>query len=120
MFCAAHGTLVKPAGGAVSHHVPHRRPVDGIVPFGYVVCMRLRLRYFAAARDAAGLADEDVDLPTTTRSVAAVRAALLAHRPGLARVLAQSRLAVDQRFARDDDDVPEGAEVAVIPPVAGG
>jgi MoaE-MoaD fusion protein len=82
--------------------------------------MRLRVRYFAAARDAAGLADETVDLPTTAPTVAAVRAALLAYRPGLARVLAQSRLAVDQRFASDDDDVPDGAEVAIIPPVAGG
>jgi molybdopterin converting factor small subunit len=32
----------------------------------------------------------------------------------------QSRLAVDQRFVRDADVVAEDAEVAVIPPVAGG
>lgn len=82
--------------------------------------MRLRLRYFAAARDAAGLAEELVELPTTGSSVAEVRAALLAWRPNLARVLAQSRLAVDQRFASDDDVVGDGAELAVIPPVAGG
>lgn len=82
--------------------------------------MRLRLRYFAAARDAAGLAEELVDLPTTGHSVAEVRAALLAWRPGLTRVLAQSRVAVDQRFASDDDVVGDGAELAIIPPVAGG
>jgi len=82
--------------------------------------MRLRLRYFAAARDAAGLAEEVVDLPVSGRTVADVRAALVAWRPGLARVLAQSRLAVDQRFAREDDVVGDGVELAVIPPVAGG
>ena len=83
--------------------------------------MRLRLRYFAAARDAAGLADEVVELPLEgAPTVAAVRAALLAHRPGLARVLAQSRLAIDQRFVGEDAAVGPGAEVAVIPPVAGG
>lgn len=87
--------------------------------------MRVRLRYFAAARDAAGLADEDVDLPVDAdgadgATVAAIRRALLVHRPGLARVLGQCRLAVDQRFAGEDDVVAVGAEVAVIPPVAGG
>jgi molybdopterin synthase catalytic subunit len=87
---------------------------------GYVAIMRVRVRYFAAARDAAGLGDEAIDLVTTDPTVAAVRAALLAHRPALARVLAHSRLAVDRRFARDDDEVPDGAEVAIIPPVAGG
>jgi molybdopterin converting factor subunit 1 len=82
--------------------------------------MRLRLRYFAAARDAAGLAEESVDLPTSGTTVADIRAALLVWRPGLARVLVQSRLAVDQRFVRDADVVADDAEVAVIPPVAGG
>lgn len=104
----------------MSHHASHGLPVDGCAALGYVAVMRVRVRYFAAARDAAGLADEALDLSTTEPTVAAVRAALLARRPALARVLAQSRIAVDQRFARDDDEVPDGAEVAIIPPVAGG
>lgn len=82
--------------------------------------MRLRLRYFAAARDAAGLAEELVELPTAGSTVADIRTALLSWRPGLARVLAQSRLAIDQRFVGEDVVVGDGAEVAIIPPVAGG
>jgi molybdopterin synthase catalytic subunit len=79
----------------------------------------MRVRYFAAARDAAGLEEEDVDVDGP-RTVGAVRALLVARRPALAAVLRQSRLAVDQRFAADADVVAPAAEVAVIPPVAGG
>lgn len=84
--------------------------------------MRLRLRYFAAAAEAAGLAEETLELPASGRAstLADVRLAVLERRPSLARILAHSRLALDQRFARDEDVVVDGAEVAVIPPVAGG
>jgi molybdopterin synthase catalytic subunit len=79
----------------------------------------MRVRYFAAARDAAGIDDEAIDVADRC-TVADVRALLLRRRPALARVLRQSRLAVDQRFVADDDVVAPDAEVAVIPPVAGG
>jgi molybdopterin synthase catalytic subunit len=35
-------------------------------------------------------------------------------------VLARSRLAVDEEFADDDAPLRDGAEVAIVPPVAGG
>jgi molybdopterin synthase catalytic subunit len=74
--------------------------------------------YFAAAREAAGTTRESLHpVPAT---VGALRAALAVHRPALATVLARCRFAVDQRFAGDDQPLPDGAEVAVIPPVAGG
>ena len=49
-----------------------------------------------------------------------LRGALAARHPALARVLPRCRLAVNQEFAEDGDPVPDGAEVAVIPPVSGG
>ena len=74
--------------------------------------------YFAGARDAAGTAREALaDVPAT---VGELRRALAAARPALARVLARSRIAVDQEFAEDDTPLRDGAEVAVVPPVAGG
>jgi molybdopterin synthase catalytic subunit len=74
--------------------------------------------YFAGARDAAGTAREVLaDAPPT---VGALRRALEAAHPSLARVLARSRLAVDQEFAPDEAPLRDGAEVAVVPPVAGG
>jgi molybdopterin synthase sulfur carrier subunit len=92
-------------------------PLSGAAPRGRPSTM-ITVRYFAAARDVVDVDREDVDVDGVT--VAALRALLLARHPGLARVLPQSRLAVNQRFAREDVVVDAGAEVAVIPPVGGG
>jgi molybdopterin converting factor small subunit len=94
--------------------------------------MRVRTRYFAAARDAAGLADEFIEVDSGT-SIATVRALLIERHPALQTVLRQSRLALNQRFVVDtdvvvdvvvDDEAANGGahvvELAVIPPVAGG
>jgi MoaE-MoaD fusion protein len=81
--------------------------------------MAVTVLYFAGARDAAGLAKESLaEAPAT---VGALRARLVALHPPLARVLARCRIAVDQDFAEDDAaPVRDGAEVAIVPPVAGG
>src|SRR5512142_810952 len=78
----------------------------------------LTVLYFAAAREAAGAPREALDAAPAT--VADLRRALLDRHPALARVLPQCRIAVNHEMARDDDAVPPGAEVAVIPPVSGG
>jgi len=82
--------------------------------------MALTILYFAAAREAAGVDREVLELGSPPASVAALREALAARHPGLGRVLPRCRIAVDQEFARDGDPVPDRAEVAVIPPVSGG
>ena len=74
--------------------------------------------YFAVAREAAGTDSEALSGAPST--VGALRALLAERHPELARVLPRCRLAVNQEFAGDGDPVPEGAEVAVIPPVSGG
>jgi molybdopterin synthase catalytic subunit len=74
--------------------------------------------YFAIAREAAGTDAEILDAAPAT--VAALRELLSARHPALARVLPRCRLAVGQEFAADGDPVPDGSEVAVIPPVSGG
>jgi molybdopterin synthase catalytic subunit len=80
--------------------------------------MPVHVLYFAAARDAAGLARETLaEVPAT---VADLRRALERAHPALGRVLARSRLAVDQEFADDDAPLRDGAEIAIVPPVAGG
>lgn len=80
--------------------------------------MPVTVLYFAAARDAAGTARERLDPSPAT--VAALRARAAALHPGLAALLPRCRVAVDQAFAADEAPIPEGAEVAVIPPVSGG
>ncbi len=80
--------------------------------------MPVDVLYFGGARDAVGAARERLaERPAT---VAELRRALAAAHPRLAPVLARCRIAVDQEFAEDDAPLPDGAEVAVVPPVAGG
>src|SRR5512146_1540394 len=80
--------------------------------------MAVVVLYFAGARDAAGIAREV--LPAAPPTVGALRQALAEAHPALGRVLARSRVAVDQEFAPDDAPLRDGAEVAIVPPVSGG
>jgi molybdopterin synthase catalytic subunit len=79
--------------------------------------MAVEVLYFAGARDAAGVARETVAAPA---SVGDLRRALAAARPALAPILPRCRIAVDREFVDDAAPVPDGAEVAVVPPVSGG
>ena len=79
--------------------------------------MPVTVLYFAAAREAAGVAREPLQpVPPTVGDLRR----LLAKRPGLGPVLARCRIAVDGEFAGDERPLADGAEVAIIPPVAGG
>lgn len=75
-----------------------------------------RVRFFAAAEEAAGASELTRDEPT----LGALRAALIAERPALAGILPRCAVLVDG--ARCDDDAPlDGATlVDVLPPFAGG
>jgi MoaE-MoaD fusion protein len=80
--------------------------------------MPVTVLYFAAAREAAGAARETLE--PTPSTVGDLRLRLLALRPTLGPVLVRSRVAVDGEFADDAAPLRDGAEVAIIPPVAGG
>jgi MoaE-MoaD fusion protein len=82
------------------------------------VSVPVRVLYFAAAREAAGAAREE--LPGPFVSVADLRRALGERHPALGRILPRCRVAVDQELAAEEAPVPDGAEVAIVPPVAGG
>lgn len=79
----------------------------------------ITVRYFAAARERAGCSSEQLALPPGG-TVQAVLEALTALHPDLSPLLKHLRVAVDQEFAASAAAVPDGAEVALIPPVAGG
>lgn len=78
---------------------------------------RVNLLYFAALRDAAGTSMESVE--TDAADLRALYAEAQA-RHQLPFPQRQLRVAVDDAFARWEDPVREGAEVAFIPPVSGG
>lgn len=75
------------------------------------------MRYWAAARAAAGTAEE----PFAAESLGeALAAAARAHGPELARVLAVASFLVDGVRAQPDTPLEDGVVVEVLPPFAGG
>lgn len=79
----------------------------------------VRLRLFAAAREAAGVAETSLDAQTVGDALDQARG-----RFGVtfAAVLAASRVWLNGDMAADGDDTPlaDGDELAVLPPVSGG
>jgi molybdopterin converting factor subunit 1 len=82
--------------------------------------MQIRVRLFAVCRDRAGSDHLELDLPGDITSVAALSEAVCAAAPALAPLMRVVRVAVNQSFARPEDPVRPGDEVALIPPVSGG
>ncbi len=80
----------------------------------------ITVRYFAGARAAAGVDEEQ--LPTNRSWPLEELAEHLAerHGPSLARVLAAASFLVDETTGARDRLVPVGAVVDVLPPFAGG
>lgn len=80
--------------------------------------MRVRLRLFASYAEAFGKDELALELPpgaTAGDALAAVRS-----RPGADRLPPKPMIAVNQAYARPEQALAEGDEVALIPPVAGG
>ena len=82
--------------------------------------MRVRVLYFAGARDLAGTAEEELELPEHVRTVGALAAWIGGRVPSLAARSASLRWARNEAFAELDEALAEGDVIAVIPPVAGG
>jgi MoaE-MoaD fusion protein len=79
----------------------------------------VRVLYFAACRERTGLDQEALD-DVAGKSVAAAVEAIGQRHPRLLEVLPRCRVAINAAFAAPADVVPDGAELAIIPPVAGG
>jgi molybdopterin synthase sulfur carrier subunit len=79
---------------------------------------RVVVRYFAAARAAAGVAEDTVEADTIRECLLMVQAT---RGPGLQRVMTACSLLVDGVQARDLDSPLLGdVELDVLPPFAGG
>ena len=81
--------------------------------------MQLTLLLFATLKEAAPDGQLVIEVPDAAR-VADVWDAAIARAPQLAKWRRHARVAVNQSYATDDDIVPAGAEIAIIPPVSGG
>jgi molybdopterin converting factor subunit 1 len=79
----------------------------------------LRLRLFAVAREKAGQAEIDLELPMPS-TVGDLRLELAMQYPQLAGLAPRVMVAVDAEYASDETMIGPGAKVAIIPPVSGG
>ena len=80
--------------------------------------MKVRVLGFGIVREIFGAASVEADLPETP-TVADLRLHL-EHRYPLLIKLASYMVARDDQYARKEDAILEGQEIAVIPPVSGG
>jgi molybdopterin converting factor subunit 1 len=81
--------------------------------------VKVRVLYFAVARELAGVGEELLELAPGA-SIAIARAAIEARHPSLLATDARLRVAKNESFAGDADAVADGDVLALIPPVAGG
>lgn len=77
------------------------------------------VRYWAAAREAAGVDSEPLGLGADATVSDAVAAAVAAH-PDLARVASVATFLIDGRAAGRDGVLASGATLEFLPPFAGG
>jgi molybdopterin converting factor subunit 1 len=81
---------------------------------------KVTLLYFAAIREAVGVAEEEFELPDAVGTVLELSTFLEGVRPALAGRLSSVRFAVNEVFASPETGVVAGDVVALIPPVSGG
>ncbi len=79
----------------------------------------ITLLYFARVREAAGMREERLDLPSGVQTVGDL-ADWLSHRHPIFAERDRLRVAVDQVMARFDTDITSAREIAFFPPVTGG
>lgn len=85
--------------------------------------MKLQLRFFASIREGLGIAEELITTPLDVKTIADLRAHLIARGKPWAEVFASDkviRCALNQGMVKDATPLEEGAEVAFFPPVTGG
>ncbi len=80
---------------------------------------KVNLLFFATLKDLAGTRRTEIELePGIT--VAALKLHLPEQFPKLQPALSSVLVSINREFAFDQDVIPEGAEIALFPPVSGG
>ncbi|KAJ3178553.1 hypothetical protein HDU85_005160 [Gaertneriomyces sp. JEL0708] len=92
---------------------------------------KVKVLYFAGAKDAVGTAEEEVVTPEEVTSVPEFLDLLISQHPELEKAMQTSVLAVNMEYVEKDGTLIEGEtshkvqikagdEVAIIPPISGG
>jgi molybdopterin converting factor subunit 1 len=81
--------------------------------------IRVAVRLFAVAKDRAGCSSIELELAGGSR-VRDLRAEIARRLPGIAPLMENVLIAVNEEYADDEAFIMPGSRVAVIPPVSGG
>lgn len=81
--------------------------------------MRVRVRFFASLREAAGVNELALDLPSPS-TVETCFAALADRFPPIGKKRPRLSASINRQYASFDASLSEGDEVVFIPPVSGG
>jgi len=85
--------------------------------------VKVKVLFFAALREQLGTSGEDIELPSSVATVAALRTHLISRGGAWQAALAEGklvRMAVNQDMAKPAAAIKAGDEVAFFPPVTGG
>jgi molybdopterin converting factor subunit 1 len=81
--------------------------------------VKVTVRYFAAHREATGVADEVLDVPDAT-SVTELMEELMRRHPGLVDLRRDTVISVNKGIGTGDIGLQDGDDVALFPPISGG
>lgn len=82
--------------------------------------MNVTVLFFATLRSLTGQKSFELELPPGSR-VAELKAEVVALYPQIATAMVDTVLvSVNREYADDEQSIPDGAEVALFPPVSGG
>jgi molybdopterin converting factor subunit 1 len=80
---------------------------------------KVNILFFATLKEKAGLAKTELVLPDTL-TVADLKKLLFERFPNLPQSGSSMLVAVNKEYAFDQEEIPQGAEIALFPPVSGG
>ncbi len=80
---------------------------------------RIKVLFFATLRDHAKTKSMELDIPVGT-TVLELKDRIVREIPDLQESMDSVVLSINREFAFDENPVPDGAEVALFPPVSGG
>ncbi|HEY7088964.1 MAG TPA: molybdopterin converting factor subunit 1 [Tepidisphaeraceae bacterium] len=81
--------------------------------------MRITVRFFAILKDRAGVGEAKIELPEGSTVSAAVES-IAARFAGVRSDLNRAAFAVNRNYAKPEQVLRDGDELALIPPVSGG
>jgi molybdopterin converting factor subunit 1 len=80
---------------------------------------RIKVLFFATLRDRAGKKSFEPEIPENT-TVRDLKDLVVEVYPGLKETMDTVVISINREFAFDENVIPDGAEVAMFPPVSGG